>query len=74
MTLFGRTLGAEEIASLVFMLGVLALWLFALRGEQGWRRWFTRWEADRKARREAEIAAGRGPEKPRTGPVRGPWG
>ncbi|OGN43272.1 MAG: hypothetical protein A2623_10000 [Caulobacterales bacterium RIFCSPHIGHO2_01_FULL_70_19] len=74
MTLFGRTLGAEEIASLVFMLGTLALWLFVLRGERDWRRWFTRWEADRKARRDAEIAAERDPGDPPSGPARGPWG
>ena len=74
MTLFGRTLGPEEIASLVFMLGVLALWLFALPGERDWKRWFRGWEADRKARREAEIAAEARADDPPSGPVRGPWG
>ena len=74
MTLFGRTLGPEEIAGLVFMLGALALWLFALRGERDWRNWFRRWEADRRARREAESAIARGPDEPPSGPARGPWG
>ena len=75
MTLFGRTLGAEEIASLVFMLGTLVLWLFVLRGERDWRRWLGRREADRKARREAGIADdGRSGGDPPSGPARGPWG
>ena len=74
MTLFGRTLGPEEIASLVFMLATLALWLFVLRGERDWRRWIRGRDADRKARGEAEIAADRRSDDPPSGPVRGPWG
>ncbi len=75
MTLFGRTLGAEEIASVIFMLATLAIWIMALRGEMGWRRWFRNWEAERKARRDAELALERGEEAPRpSGPPRGPWG
>ena len=56
MTLFGRTLGGEEIASLVFLLMALVIWLMAWRGERDWSRWFRRWESDRKARREAHGA------------------
>ena len=73
MTLFGRTLGPEEIASLVFMLATLALWLFVLRGERDWRHWIRGRDAD-KPRREAEIAADRRSDDPPSGPVRGPWG
>ena len=76
MTLFGRTLGAEEITSLVFLLSVLVFWIFVLRDERNWRRWFTRWEGDRKARRDAETSIeqdGDRPPRSSDGP-RGPWG
>lgn len=72
MTLFGRPLHAEELAALAFLLMTLVLWAGALRGEMRWRRWFVGWEADRKARREAELAADAPPlPDPRH---RGPWG
>lgn len=75
MTLFGRTLGPQEIASLVFMLMALVIWIMALRGEMGWKRWFRNWEAERKARRDAELALERGDEPPpSSGKSRGPWG
>lgn len=75
MTLFGRTLGAEEISSLIFMLAALAIWVMALKSEMGWQRWFRNWEAERKARRDAELALERGEEPPRpSGAPRGPWG
>lgn len=70
MTLFGRTLGAEEIASLVFMSMTLVLWLFAFRGERRWARWFNHREAERKALR----GAGEKTEPPQDpGTPRGPW-
>lgn len=69
MTLFGRTLGAEEIASLVFMSMTLVLWLFAFRGERRWARWFNQREAERKVAREA--AEKQQPVDPNT--PRGPW-
>ena len=72
MTLFGRTLGVEEIGSLIFMLTALVLWTMALRGEMAWTRWFRNWEAERKARRDAELAL-ENPDKPSDDP-RGPWG
>ncbi len=75
MTLFGRTLGGEEIASLVFLSMALVIWLMAWRGERDWTRWFRGWEADRKARREAELATEQGGDQPPTpGAPRGPWG
>ncbi|GAA0867649.1 hypothetical protein GCM10009116_01320 [Brevundimonas basaltis] len=72
MNLFGRTIGAEEIASLAFLLMALVIWGAAWRGERNWSRWFRRWEADRKARREAEMAGDQGRDPP--GAPRGPWG
>ena len=76
MTLFGRTLGGEEIASLAFLLTALVVWIMAWRGERGWTRWFRGWEAGRKERREAELAAGEGADRspPSPGATRGPWG
>ena len=75
MTLFGRALGGEEIASLAFLLMALVLWISVWRGERDWTRWFRRWEADRKARREAELAAGQGGDGPQApGAPRGPAG
>lgn len=75
MTLFGRSLGPEEIASLVFMLTALVLWVMALRGEMGWKRWFRNWEAERKTRREAELALENGEEAPPASRApHGPWG
>ena len=76
MTLFGRTLGGEEIASLAFLLTALVIWAMAWRGERNWTRWFRGWEADRKGRRQAELAAGEGDDRspPAPGASRGPWG
>jgi len=72
MTLFGRTFDSQEIAALVFMLTALVFWMFVYRGERNWERWFKRWEGDRKARREAELATGEGDGPPTR--ARGPWG
>jgi len=80
LTLFGKTLDAEQIAGLVALLALLLFWIVALRREQGALTGFRQWEADRKARRDAEIAAEQGadqveaPPPPSTGPKRGPWG
>ena len=76
MTLFGRTLGGEEIASLIFLSMALVIWLMAWRGERTWTKWFRGWEADRKARREAELAGEQGGDRPppASGAPRGPWG
>jgi hypothetical protein len=76
LTLFGRTLGTEEIASLVFMLLALVIWVAAWRGERDWSRGFRRWEGERRARRQAELSAeheGQAPPPASDGP-RGPWG
>lgn len=75
MNVFGRTLGGEEIATLVFLMMALVLWIGAWRGERDWTRWFREWEADRKGRRDAEIAAENGDAPTaRPGTPRGPWG
>ncbi len=65
MELFGRTLGAQEVASLVFLLALLALWGNVLRAQLRERRWMKR--------RQAELKAERG--APSKGPDHGgPWG
>ncbi len=70
MTLFGRTIDSQEIASLVSLLLVLVLWIAVWRGERRQSQWFRTWNAARKARRDAEIAAKDGDR----GEPRGPWG
>lgn len=79
MTLFGRTFETQEIVALVGLLLTLTLWLMAWRGERNWATWFKGWEAERKARRDAEIRAENGesdPTQPGSGtrPKSGPWG
>lgn len=80
MTLFGKTLDAEQIGALVSLLALLLFWIVALRREQGALTVFRKWESDRKARRDAEIAAeeadgqGEASPPPPTGQKRGPWG
>ncbi len=73
MTLFGTTLDAQQIAGLVGLLTMLVFWVFVLRREQGYAKWFRSWEAARKARKDAEDAA-RPVEPPKPGETRGPWG
>ena len=74
MTLFGRTFDGTEIASLVSMLLVLVLWISVWRGDRRQSQWFKTWNAERKARRDAEIAAETGDAAPPTerGDPRGP--
>lgn len=72
MNLFGKTLGPQELTSLAFMLALLVFWSMVLVRERRAERWFKSWEAGRKARREAEMAAEGG--KPVEGQPRGPWG
>ena len=57
MTLFGRTFDGTEIVSLVSMLLLLVLWVSVWRGDRKESQWFKTWNAERKARRDAEIAA-----------------
>lgn len=76
MTLFGRAFDGTEIVSLVSMLLLLVLWVRVWRGDRRESQWLKTWNAERKARRDAEIAAERGEdaapsEKSRP---RGPWG
>ncbi len=83
MTIFGRTLETQEIVALVGLLLTLTIWLMAWRGERNWAIWFKGWEAERKARRDAEIRAENGESEPTTptsvqgqlpGRKNGPWG
>lgn len=77
MNVFGTTLDGAAIASLCALLATLFLWIFVLRGERSQIRWFRDWEAARKARRDAELAAEQA-KSPAQGKVedtrRGPWG
>ena len=72
MTLFGRTFDGPEIASLVSLLLVLVLWISVWRGNHRESQWFKTWNAERKARRDAEIAAQGGTSSDKSEP-RGPW-
>ena len=79
MTIFGRIFETQEIVALVGLLLTLTLWLMAWRGERNWTKWFKGWEAERKARRDAEIRAENGepdPTEPNSssGAKPGPWG
>ena len=75
MTVLGTQLGGAEIAALVGLLLTLVLFAMRYRGDKNYARWFKTWEAERKARRDAELARERG-ETPDTAPdsKRGPWG
>lgn len=67
MTLFGTTLEGAQIAQLVGLLAVLALWIFALRNARGYERWFKGWSNENKrASRERDEPPSRNPT--------GPWG
>ncbi len=70
MTVFGTTLDGAQIAALVGLLATLALWLIVLGRERGYAKWFRQWEADRKARLDAQNGAT--PEQKRD--PTGPWG
>ena len=71
MTLFGTTLDGAQIAGLIGLLATLALWLVILGRERGYARWFRQWEADRKARLDAQNGVeGSEPKRDPTGP----WG
>lgn len=73
MTLFGQTLDGQQLMGLVSLLALLVFWIMVLGRERAYARWFSRWEADRKARREASQAAQRGESGPHDS-ARGPWG
>ena len=51
---------------------MLALFSFSLRDKMNYARWFKKWEADRKARRDAELAAEA--RERGEGDKTGPWG
>ena len=76
MTLFGRTLDGQEIAALVSLLLMLVLWIIVWRDNRRETNWFKAWNAERKERRDAEIAAESGTADPASEKrePRGPWG
>lgn len=53
MNLFGREIGAEEIAVLAFSLMALVIWVARLRSERAHARWFRDWATERKSERDA---------------------
>lgn len=75
MTLFGTSLDGAQLAALLGLLATLVLWFIVLGRERGYARWFKQWEADRKARLDAERGA-IAPSQAETGDTerRGPWG
>ena len=66
-------LDGQQIFQLVSLLGVLALFMVSLRGHMAYRSWFKRWEAQRKARHDAELGVQQ-PAAPTDRPRKGPWG
>ena len=72
MTLFGQTIDGQQLFGVISLVSVLALWLIVLGRERNYARWFRQWEADRKARRDAELAREADQAAPRD--RRGPWG
>jgi hypothetical protein len=74
MTVFGATLETGQIAALVGLLATLALWLIVLGRERGYARWFRQWEADRKARLDAEKGVTPPSPVDKDQGRRGPWG
>jgi hypothetical protein len=69
------SLEPAQIFQLVSLLAVLALFGFSARESINYRRWFRKWEAYRKARRDAELEA----EARESGDIqdeapKGPWG
>lgn len=64
MDLFGRTFDAQQVASLVFLLALPALWGNVLRAQLRERRWIKRRQAEMKASKENPKGPDRG----------GPWG
>jgi hypothetical protein len=75
LTLFGRTFDGQEIASVISLLLVLVLWIGVWRGDIRETRWLKTWNAERKARRDAQIAAENGEgSTPEKSEPRGPWG
>lgn len=71
MNLFGKQLGPEELTGLAFSMTALAFWCVVLVRERRTERWFKTWNAERKARRDAEIIAEGGQPN---GEPKGPWG
>jgi hypothetical protein len=67
MTVFGTTRDGMQIAQLVGLLGVLALWIVASRNVRDFERWFKGWSSRKPAKT---------PEKggPSSHPPTGPWG
>ncbi|WP_339913006.1 hypothetical protein [uncultured Brevundimonas sp.] len=70
MTLFGTTLGGQELFALISLLTVLVFWLFVFQRQRNYVRWFRQWEAERRARRPG----GDDGDTTTSDRPRGPWG
>ncbi|MFN4288092.1 MAG: hypothetical protein ACK4E3_06315 [Brevundimonas sp.] len=70
MTLFGTTIEPQQLMALIMLLTLIAFWSVVLMRERAWEKWYREWEAQRKARRQAQV--GRTPDDPNR--PRGPWG
>lgn len=73
MTLFGTHLDPMALMSIGMLLLALVAFSMRYRGDRSYWRQFRQWEAERKARRDAELARERG-ETPDDQAPRGPWG
>lgn len=74
MNLFGTEMDGAQLAALLGLLATLVLWVVVLGRERGYARWFRQWEADRKARLDAERGASAQPPPEQDQERRGPWG
>ena len=70
MTLFATTFDPAGVVALVGLLGTLVLYLLVLGRERGYAKWFRQWEAERKARLDAQNGVTSTEKRERTGP----WG
>ena len=70
MTLFATTFDPAGVVALVGLLGTLVLYLLVLGRERGYAKWFRQWEAERKARLDAQNCVTSTEKRERTGP----WG
>ncbi|WP_427791555.1 hypothetical protein [Brevundimonas diminuta] len=72
MTLFGQTIDAQQLFSLISLIAMLGLWLAVLSRQRRHARDLKRWKQEQAAREAAQSAPE--PSAPEPGPGTGPWG